>query len=437
MDGAPDREVLKRVFAAALAAVDPRCALGPHLNEVRKLYRGGSFDRLLVVGFGKGALPMAHAAEEALLDDIAAGAVIVPRGSAAGRLPERVRVLEGSHPHPDEHSVTASREVVQLLQGVDARTLLLVLVSGGGSALFTMPAPEITLEEKAVTSRLLMEASADIFQLNTVRKHLSAVKGGQLAALAHPARTVVLAVSDVPGDRPEIIASGPAYPDPSTFADAVDILDHFDLLEKVPPAVRDRLVRGAQGQVPETPKPEDPIFAAVQTTIVSTNRDAKDAAASEAARLGLKVRLMEEPVCGEARVAGERLAQLALGERSRLRQGERLCLVSGGETTVKVTGSGKGGRNQELALSFAMAVAGEPGVALLSAGTDGIDGPTDAAGAIVDGETVPRAREAGMEPELYLQNNDAYSFFDPLGALVRTGPTGTNVMDLQIAVISG
>jgi glycerate 2-kinase len=432
-----DRELIDSFFCAALAAVDPLTALPPHLVLIREMFRDCGYHRLVVAGFGKAGVPMALAAEEVFQSAISSGLVIVPHDAKLSVMPAKIEIATAGHPHPDHHGVAATRRIIDLAHGSDDKTLLLLLVSGGGSALFTAPAEGITLEQKVETSRLLMEAGADIAELNTVRKHLSRVKGGQLAALAHPARVVTLALSDVPGDRPDVIASGPAYPDATTFKDAVAVLERLGVADKVPRPVRERLVAGSSGRFPETPKPGDPLFAAVTTVIAARNRDAVEAAARAARHKGIKAELLEEQVCGEARDAGRRLAEMALREQRRLRPGQRLCLVSGGETTVRVTGKGKGGRNQELALSFAMAIEGEPRIVFLSAGSDGIDGPTDAAGGIVDGKTAALARAAGLDPIRALSENDAYTLLDRCGALLKTGPTGTNVMDLQIALLTG
>lgn len=431
-----DREMIDSFFCAALAAVDPFVALAPHLVTVEEIYRNGGFTRLVIAGFGKAGLPMALAAEEALGAAIDAGLVIVPHDTKFAKRPSRIEVATAGHPHPDSAGVAASGRILDFARVADKKTLLLLLVSGGGSALFTAPADGITLEEKQLTSRLLMEAGADIHQLNTVRKHLSSIKGGRLAALAHPARLITFAISDVPGDRPDVIASGPAYPDPTSFADALAVLELLGIAAKVPTSVRERLLKGASGAIVETPKPGDPVFSSVTTVIAARNRDAVEAVARAARHSGLKVRILEEAICGEARQAGQRLAGIAISEREKLAPGERICLVSGGETTVRVVGKGKGGRNQELALAFAMAIEGISGITLLSAGTDGIDGPTDAAGGVVDGNTTALAKAAGFDPGRSLADNDAYTLLDGCGGLLKTGPTGTNVMDLQIAILS-
>jgi glycerate-2-kinase len=432
-----DRELIDTFFCAALAAVDPFQALSPHLAKVREMFRAGGFDRLVVAGFGKAALPMALAAEEMLGSAISCGLVIVPHDAKLATLPARIEVATAGHPHPDRDGVAASKRIMELAGAADEKTLLLLLISGGGSALFTAPADGISLEDKQETSRLLMEAGADIHELNTVRKHLSNVKGGRLAALAHPARIISLALSDVPGDRPDVIASGPAFPDPTSFDDALSVLTRLGLSTKVPAPVRELLARGAAGAVAETPKPDDPVFSSVTTVIVARNRDAVEAAARAARHHGVKALMLDDAVCGEARQAGRWLAERAINERGKLAPGERICLISGGETTVRVVGKGKGGRNQELALAFAMAIDGVPGITLLSAGTDGIDGPTDAAGGVVDGNTAAVAKAAGLDPGRALEHNDAYFLLDRCHALLKTGPTGTNVMDLQIAIVTG
>ncbi|MCM0080923.1 glycerate kinase [Geomonas sp. Red32] len=432
-----DRELIDNLFCAALAAVDPLTALPSHLREVAELYLSGPFDRLLVAGFGKAGVPMALAAEECLGEMIGSGLVIVPHSSNLSPQPHRIELATGGHPHPNAEGVAATSRLMEMVRGADDRTLLLVLISGGGSALCSAPAEGITLEEKQAACRLLMEAGADIRELNTVRKHLSRVKGGQLAALAMPARTVALTISDVPGDLPEIIASGPVAPDPSTFGDALAVFERLGIADRVPKAVLRRLRLGAAGEVPETPKPGSALFDSVTTVIAASNGCARAAAAHAALQRGIRARVLEEPVCGEAKVAGRRLAELALAERKKLSSGERCCIVSGGETTVQVKGNGKGGRNQEVAVAFALGIEGVDGVTFLSAGTDGIDGPTDAAGAIVDGSTAAKAKGAGFDPLASLEENDTYRLLESCGALLKTGPTGTNVMDLQIVLLRG
>lgn len=395
------------------------------------------FGRVAVVGVGKGAMAMAGALEPRLGEPLAEGLAVVPHGYRASfpegePAPRRVEVLEAGHPVPDEAGVEAARRALAMAEGLGEDDLLLVLVSGGGSALWPAFAEGIALEDAQATFRLLLASGADIHALNTVRRHLSRIGGGRLAEAAHPASLLALVISDVVGDDLATISSGPTVPDPTTFEEAAGVLRRFGLWGRVPEAVRAHLERGLRGEAPETPKPGDPAFERTRTVLIGSNRDAREAARAEAERRGYAVVMHEAPVVGEAREAGRRLAAEALATPP-----ERpTCLVWGGETTVTVTGEGRGGRNQELALGAALALesAGRE-VVLLSGGTDGIDGPTDAAGAWATRRTIEQARALGLDPLDHLARNDACPFFEALGQLVRTGPTHTNVMDVQVALL--
>jgi glycerate-2-kinase len=443
-----NKELLLDIFNAALSAVDPYRAVRRALRvEKDSLHAGGSlyglaaFDRVVVVGAGKAASPMAAAVEDVLGDGVSGGVVIVKYGHA-GRL-KIVEQVEAAHPIPDEAGVSGTRRVLDLMRQADEKTLVLCLLSGGGSALLVAPLSGITLKDKQTTTDLLLRAGATIGELNAVRKRLSAVKGGRLAQAAFPGSVVTLILSDVIGDRLDVIASGPTAPDNSTFVDASLVIEKYGLKAALPERVRDLLERGAAGREPETAKSGDACFRKVQNVIVGGINEALAAARDKAKMLGIVSDMITAELEGEARDAARTLAQSALRTRDALRPGERRLLLSGGETTVTVRGAGKGGRNQELALAFAREIGGIEGITLLSAGTDGTDGPTDAAGAVVDGATVTRARELGVHPEAYLGNNDSYTFFDKLDALtgegrhVKTGPTGTNVMDLQVMLVEG
>jgi glycerate-2-kinase len=322
---------------------------------------------------------------------------------------------------------------MNVLKEADGQTLVICMISGGGSALLAAPHEGITLPEKQQITQLLLRAGANIQELNTVRKHISRVKGGRLAELAYPARILSLILSDVIGDRLDVIASGPTAPDPTTFQDALGVIGRYDLADKIPEKVLGILMRGARGEIPETPKEKSQAFERVENIIVGSNKKAIEIAEREAAKRGYQVTILSSELQGEAREVGGWLARKAMA----MRDGSKICLISGGETTVTVKGSGLGGRNMELALAFAQEIKGMRGITFLSAGTDGTDGPTDAAGAIVDGETITRAEAAGHSPEAYLENNDSYHFFKVAGGLFLTGPTGTNVMDLQIVLIDG
>ncbi|MCL5022366.1 MAG: glycerate kinase [Nitrospirae bacterium] len=436
MPGNIFRDQAEAIFRAALSAADPYRAVRLHTPAIRSLYQEQGFTRLLVAAFGKAASPMAKAALDDLGDLVSGGLLLTKYGhtdhSEAGT---RIRSYEAGHPLPDENGLRAAREMMGLLKDAESSTLVLCLISGGGSALLVLPSAGITLEEKKKATELLLKSGADISALNTVRKHISDVKGGRLAEASYPAGVLSLILSDVVGDRLDVIASGPTSPDPTFYRDALSTVERYGLGDRMPKSIMDRLRGGAEGGAPETPKESSPVFRKVENIIVGSNKKSLDAARAAAKNFGFETRIVSAEVQGEARLIGRQLAKQALELRDRKDAGARMCLISGGETTVTVKGKGKGGRNMELALSFALEVEGRQGITFLSAGTDGTDGPTDAAGAFVDGETVSRARRLGISPEEYLENNDSYSFFERAGGLFITGPTGTNVMDIQLTLL--
>jgi hydroxypyruvate reductase len=365
------------------------------------------------------------------------GVVVTKYGHVDPRLDlGPVQVFEAGHPIPDEAGLLGTRRMVELVANATERDLVLVLLSGGASALLTLPAEGLTLADLRSLTDLLLRSGAAITELNTMRKHLSRVKGGDLARLASPARVIGLVLSDVVGDPLDVIASGPTAPDPSTFSDAWAVLERHNLVECVPRAVVERLKAGMAGCVPETPKPDDPLFQStilptIQNVVVGSNRQAAEAAVATARGLGWNCLLLSTYVEGEAREVGRLAAALAREMALHDCPVPRpACLVWGGETTVTVRGQGRGGRNQELALAAAMAMEGLSSVLLVALGTDGTDGPTDAAGAIATGATAARARALGLDPFRSLADNDSYPFFQALDDLIRTGPTGTNVNDL-------
>jgi glycerate-2-kinase len=369
---------------------------------------------------------------------IAAGKGAVGMLAGVADLPVRRVVRAGladaAHPLPDDRSVQLGAQALAVAREAAVDDVLLVLISGGASSLLAGPADGITLADKRATVRQLLAAGAPIGELNAVRKHLSGIKGGQLAA-ATRARVSALLISDVVGDDPAVIASGPTVPDPSTFGDALAVLARRGGAAAYPAGVSERFRRGAAGAVPETPKPGDAAFDRTTTAVIGGLRNALNAAGEAATALGYRVVIVDAPVVGEARDAARDVADHVHAARG---EGTPLCVISGGETTVTVRGRGRGGRNQELALALAPHVHALGGdVAAICAGTDGVDGPTDAAGAYVDTTTLRRAASAGLDSDLYLNNNDSYAFFDRLGDLVRTGPTGTNVGDLQIQLVDG
>jgi hydroxypyruvate reductase len=445
-EGQTDSQNLVDIYNAALAAVDPYNAV---LNAVKvegnQLHIAGAkcdlaaFERIVVVGAGKATARMALAIESLLGNKIDAGLIVVKDGHAAPL--SSIEQVESSHPVPGEAGVAGTTRILEMARAADEKTLFICLISGGASALLVAPAAGITLQDKQDATRLLLNAGASIAELNAVRKHLSMVKGGRLAQAAYPAQVVTLIVSDVIGDPLDVIASGPTTPDDSTFSDAWAVITKFGLQEKLPLRVAEHLQRGSAGQVAETVKKNDPCWHKTHNVIVASILQAMAAAQEKSAQLGFATKIIFETLQGEAREAAHFLAQAARAELAAMKPGERRCLLCGGETTVTVRGTGMGGRNQELALAFALEAEGCPGVTLLSAGTDGTDGPNDAAGAMVDDRTSAWARGLGLDPLSYLNNNDSYSFFQRFDTATgahshfKTGATGTNVMDIQIMLL--
>jgi hydroxypyruvate reductase len=425
------------IFKAALAAADPVEAVlrhvrvnGDALIAGGRRYRLSRFDRIFVIGAGKASAVMAVALERLLGKRISGGLINVKYGHTA-RL-RRIRINECGHPIPDEPGVSGARQIMAIASEAGQNDLVICVISGGGSALLPLPAAPITLAEKQHATRLLLECGANIHEMNTIRKHLSLIKGGQLARAAAPAAVVSLLLSDVVGDDIGVIGSGPTAPDPSTFADALAIIDHYGLRSRIPPSVRERLEQGAAGAIEDTPERVDN----AHNVIIGSNRLAIEAAQAKANELGYRTLILSTVIEGETRDVARVHAAIA---KEIVASGNPVkrpaCILSGGETTVTIRGSGLGGRNQEFALAAAIDLDGIPGVCVLSAGTDGTDGPTDAAGAHADGRTLARARQKGMEAKRYLVENDSYHFFDALGELIKTGPTGTNVADVRVILI--
>jgi glycerate 2-kinase len=386
--------------------------------------------RVFAIAVGKAAAPMARALVDDLGAGLAGGLVIAPD---AMPLPP-LHVRAGRHPVPDATSEAAGREALSLARQLKPDDALVVLLSGGASALMVVPAEGLTLDDKRAATAQLLKAGADIEELNTVRKHLSAIKGGRLAA-ATPARVLTLAISDVVGDDLSVIGSGPTMPDPSSFADAAAVIARRGGWTAFPGSVRRVIEEGLRGERPESPKPGDARLRDSVAQVIGSRREAMAGAAAEARARGYHVVVHETAVVGEARAAGP--ARLASAREAAARGLGPLCMISSGETTVTVTGNGKGGRNQELALSVVdiVAVAAHPAL-VASVGTDGVDGPTDAAGALIDPGTARRAALAGAPaPDVALRNNDAFRYLGAAGDLVKTGPTGTNVGDLQVILI--
>ena len=439
------RREARAIYEAGLDAVRPEEAVGRALrvekkgkNEVlvcgrtRMPLRPGG--RIIVAGAGKASARMARVAEKILGNRIAGGTVVTSYGSAVPC--RRIEIREAGHPTPDAAGVEAARLIGRWVDDAGRDDIVLCLISGGGSSLLPAPAEGLTLQDKQRVTASLLRAGAPIEALNCVRKHLSALKGGHLARRAAPARVLVMLISDVVGDPLDVIASGPACGDPTTFADARAYLERYGAWRTASPRVRRRIEAGMAGRVPETPSPRDLPSSRVRNELLATNALALEAAAGQARRLGYRTLVLTRRLQGEAREAGAFLAAIAADIRS---EGFPLrppaCLLAGGETTVTVRGEGRGGRCQELALAFAIRSGEAENIGFLAAGTDGRDGPTPAAGAFADRNIIKNAKNINVDPQKYLSNNDAFGFFRQVGGLLKTGPSGTNVMDLVVLLV--
>jgi len=438
MTSETSKKNVTEIFNESLLAVDPYKAVTMHFDIIRSGYESGNFRRLILIGFGKAASQMSKAIEDKAGDLLTGGIIVTKYGhSVQGQRSSKIIVYEAGHPIPDQNGLRAAKEVMKLLRDADKETLIVCLISGGGSALLVAPYRHVTLADKQNVTGLLLRAGADIYELNTVRKHISAIKGGRLAEAAYPAAIISLILSDVVGDRLDMIASGPTAPDETTYGDAFNIIRKYKLEHRLPESVTEIISKGVAGLMPDTPKNGDPFFQRVRNIIIGSNEIAADAARKVSESMGYRTTVISTELDGEASIVAGELAKTAVDLKKRLNPQDKACLIAGGETTVTVKGNGTGGRNTELALAFGMEIKGLSGITLLSAGTDGTDGPTDAAGAIVDGRSIAKAADAGIDAEEYLKNNDSYTFFKRIGDLLLTGPTGTNVMDLQIILLEG
>jgi hydroxypyruvate reductase len=410
------RGFLLKLFHAAVEAAHPARCVAPNLPPHPR-------GRSIVVGAGKAAAAMAKAVEEHWTGDLS-GLVITRYGHGASC--RKIEIVEAGHPVPDEKGVEAAERMLRLVHGLRSDDLVLALISGGGSSLFALPVPGITLHDKQMVTRALLHSGAPISAINCVRKHLSAVKGGRLALAAQPARIVSLIISDVPGDDPAVVASGPTCPDPTTREEALAILSKYGI------AVPERVSTLLKNAAAETPKPGHPAFAKVENRVIAKAKDALAVAAHAAETQGFRTLVLGDDIEGEARDVARAHAALALERR---RDGSPLVIISGGETTVTVRGSGRGGRNSEYCLALAHALEGAAGVWAIACDTDGIDGTETNAGALIGPDTLARAGHSGANAEKALAENDAYGFFERLGDLVETGPTHTNVNDFRAILI--
>lgn len=432
------REKGMEILRASLEASHPATAIDTHLKvEGQKILADGhgydlkDVERVFVVGFGKASSSMAKAVEKILGERIDGGIVITKKGYVENL--SRVDLVEAAHPIPDENGVEATRRIIKLLKDAREKDLVISLISGGGSALLIAPSAGITLKEKQNLTDLLLRSGASIQEINAVRKHISQVKGGRLAELAYPAKMLSLILSDVVGDRLDSIASGPTAPDNTTFSDCLSILKKYELFGKIPESIRRHLKENLNKKEEGTPKPDDPFFGNVTNVIIGSNYFALKAAEQKARELRFNTFILSHTVTGDTTKAAVEHSQLA----KRIKENDQpvpapACVISGGETTVKVKGKGLGGRNQEFALACAMEIDGMEDAVISSLDTDGTDGPTDAAGAFCDGKTIQKAKKLNLDPKKHLENNDSYHFFDRVGGLIKTGPTNTNVMDIHL-----
>jgi glycerate 2-kinase len=437
----PWGQSVARILAAALEAVEPEAAVRNHLRRQdhrliigKREYDLHQIDRVFVIGAGKAGAPMAQAAVDILADFLESGVVVVKEGYAADTSSiGPVSIIEAGHPIPDQRGCLGAQQIIELLASTRNNDLVICLISGGGSAILVSPMPGLSLADLQDLTNTLLASGANINQINALRKHLDQVKGGKLAKLAAPAQVASLILSDVVGDPLEAIASGPTVPDPTSFADTLHILKHLDILDDIPPAVLAHIHKGVNGGIPENPKPQDPLFENVHNVLVGSNLSASLAAVNQAQQEGFNTLLLTTFLQGEARQVSRVLTAIARQLTSSKYPLQRpACILAGGETTVTLSGDGKGGRNQEMALAAVSDLGGLEQVALVTFATDGGDGPTDAAGAVVTGETLQRAQEIGLNPLEYLSNNDSYHFFERLDDLIKTGPTQTNVNDLVL-----
>ena len=435
------RKDAEAIFLEGVKAVNPSTAVLSHvkcqqdrLTVDDRSYDLSDYERVFVIGAGKASAAMAQPIEKLLGSRLNEGVVQVKYGHGVPL--EKIHINEAGHPVPDEAGMKGAKQIVDILTQTREKDIILFLISGGGSALLPCPVPDISLKAKQQSTQCLLESGVTIQEMNAVRKHISRLKGGQLAKLAYPSTLVSLILSDVIGDDLSSIASGPTVPDSTTFSDCLHIVEKYGIGDKIPAAVLRHIERGVRGEIEDTPKAKDVAFQRTQNVIIGSNRLAVAAAKRKAAELGYHSLVLSTMIEGETRDVAKVHTAIA---KEVVKTGNPVprpaCIISGGETTVTIRGKGLGGRNQEFVLASAIEIEGLENVVILSGGTDGTDGPTDAAGALADGTTLARAISWGLDAESYLRENDSYRFFQPLGDLLITGPTYTNVMDLRLVMV--
>jgi len=433
-------EIAEKIFIHAVKRVHPEKLIKDHVKLLGSVLTIDSLELLLkkinniyIIGAGKATAAMASGIEEMLGNRLSGGHIVVKYNHSLKL--KYIEVTEAGHPVPDSNGFKATREIIKIADKASENDLIICLLSGGGSALLSDYPEGSTENDMIKLNDLLVRSGADIGEINTVRKHLSRVKGGQLARVVFPATLVNLMLSDVPGDSPEIIASGPTYPDSSTFNEAIKILEKYHLSDAVPPGLMNYLMEGLKGMKPETPKPGDPVFKKSYNFLIGTNKTALEAARDKAIQSGLNSYIIDDDLHGNVDEVALYLVETAIRYKENIKAAKPACLLFGGETTIAVKGNGLGGRNQHLALSCAVLLQNQSGITILAAGTDGTDGATDAAGAVVDCRTVNKALLKNQNPQSYLMNFDSYHFFRNSGGHIITGPTMTNVMDIVVVIV--
>ena len=427
------QKTISLILSMALSSVDPYRLVNDHIllsNTEVCIGQNKHFNinNVILIAMGKASVAMTQAAVDVFGDRISKGVCVCKTMPEKNPNWKIIEIIQGAHPVPNEKSLYAARKVSNLLEDLTEKDLVLVLISGGASALVASPVDGVSLPDLQKMNQLLLNSGATINEMNAVRKHLETLKGGGLARIAYPAKVETLILSDVIGNDVSVIASGPTVPDPSTFRDVESIFEKFSFIDQIPTSIRNYVEKGLSGQAPETVKPEDKIFNSGTCQIIGSNKIAVEAVKAEAEKLGLQAVCLSDEMVGEARERGEWF--VCESQKIAAQAQKSIMIISGGETTVTIHGGGKGGRNQELALSTARFMAEDDQSTLITMATDGEDGPTDAAGAIVTSETMIRANELGLDPDEFLENNDAYTFFEKVDGLLLTGPTGTNVNDL-------
>ena len=435
-----NREIAEKIFLAGVRSVLPEKLItgimkieGSVLTINENKIPLDNIKNIYVIGAGKASAAMGHYVESILGDRITGGHIVVKYGYSCKL--KRIKVTEAGHPIPDSNGFKATKEIIRLSSRASENDLVICLISGGGSALLADLPEGLLPEELYIVNNLLIRCGASINEINCVRKHLSLIKGGQLARIVRPAQLATLILSDVTGNPLEVIASGPTVPDPSTFSDALQVIDDYHLTADITSGVLNYLKDGSSGIHPETPKPGDPLFSGTLNILAGTNQIALKAAKAQAVNLGFRSYIIDTELHGDVENVSESVISTAISFKNNNDIQKPVCLLYGGETTVRINGNGKGGRNQHLALLAAMRLKNLPGFTLLSAGTDGTDGPTDYAGAVVDSETVRKAISLNEDPENYLYEFNSYNFFKRFGGQIITGPTFTNVMDIVVILV--